>query len=248
MQGVLKERRASRDTVVGYYRVEAGEMLRLSPHDIELAERFFPAPSSVILLIHPERMGPPKAGFFHWDGGQLFGDLSLQEFPFDSALLDTEHRQETKPEPQPRAVPPRGALAEDQEENAPLRSEWAPRKIAAWSGAAFALAGMSVIAVWNIPKNLRSHSASPELRAAAAGHLRMDLRAERAGQDFRLTWNASSPAIVSAVAGLLSIQDARGHKEISLESNQLRSGSILYQPYGEQVQLQLSLLAADQSV
>ncbi len=250
IEAVLKEESVNRSTVVGYYRVDSAEVLRLSAYDAELAQRYFPSPSSIILLIRPGNTGVPTAGVFFWDAGQLFGDFALLEFPFDSALLAMEHRQKTRSEPTLGSIDRSVTDADDSGRGDPPHAGWPLRKIATWSGAALATALLSAGAVWMLAKwNVGRHQpANPPANAAAQPRPKIDLRAERTGQDFRLTWDANSPLVASAVAGLLSIQDARGRKEISLQASELRNGSVLYQPYGEQIQMQLSLLSVDQSV
>ncbi len=269
----LKQWPASREMVVGYYRVETADVLRLSAEDIELAKSLFPPPSSTILLIHPGTSDAPRAALFFWP--ELLGSQPLTEFVLDSVRLSAKGPQPSRREPKPRPVPPRppdsatsvppeasstprgGIRAPWRNVSIPWRRVSIPwrsvsipwRTISISIGAIAGLAGLAWLAAWSLPK-VTSRSPAVQVAARPASELRpkFDLRAERAAQDFRLTWDTNSPWVKNASAGLLTIQDGRGRKEIALSGDQLRSGSVLYQPFGEQVQMQLSLVSPTETV
>src|ERR1043166_4695376 len=52
--------------VVGYYRFDGQDTLRLTESDISLAGTFFPKPHQVFLLIQPSNTGPANSAFFFW--------------------------------------------------------------------------------------------------------------------------------------------------------------------------------------
>ena len=72
------------------------------------------------------------------------------------------------------------------------------------------------------------------------------LRAERSGSDFRLTWNRNSRAATSATWGLLSIQDGHGRRAIPLKADQIRDGSVFYEPAGSEVRVELKIVLPTQ--
>ncbi|MFL6351058.1 MAG: hypothetical protein ACJ74Z_04295 [Bryobacteraceae bacterium] len=66
------------------------------------------------------------------------------------------------------------------------------------------------------------------------------LRAERHGDDVRLDWDRTSPVLAAATGGLLSIRDGKGReKQVMLDGNLLRTGSVIYRPVHGDVFLRL---------
>jgi hypothetical protein len=228
---------------VGFYRFEAGDALRLSPEDAAIAQDVFPAANSIVLLVQPRPDSLPSATFFFREGGQILGDFALLEFPFDSQLLDIERRGKQVRQSAP--PPPQIEIAAQ-----PVARRWRvrfPLRAVGWAGTVLAFGALGAGAVW-----LSSHSRLPSIANSPAVSSKpvtsFGLRAERSGSDFFLTWNRTSPVVTSAVWGLLSIEDGNGRRDISLHTDQLRTGSILYQPAGEEIRLRLSLVAPDQHV
>ena len=74
-------------TVVGYFRSHHRLGLYLDEHDFRTIQEFFPNADQVVLLIRPEQAGPPAAGFFFWDEGEMHRRESFQPFPFDEQDL-----------------------------------------------------------------------------------------------------------------------------------------------------------------
>jgi TonB family protein len=72
------------------------------------------------------------------------------------------------------------------------------------------------------------------------------LRVDQQGADLRISWNRSAAAISRAKAGLLSIWDGNNvTQQLHLAADQLRTGSLLYTPSTNQVQLRLDLREPD---
>jgi hypothetical protein len=226
---------------VGFYRIDRSESLRLQPEDVEIARKVFPAPEAVVLLAQPRPQSLPAATFFFREGGQLLGEFAFLEFPFDSQLLEIERRGKQAAQ----ACEPSVEIAA-----APAHSlrRWrvrVPLSALAWTAAVLALAAVGAAAVWFVSQTRAPASPTTSGIRQAAG---FGLRAERSGADYILSWNRTSPAVTSALWGLLSIEDGGSRRDISLQADQLRSGSILYQPTGEEIRFKLSLVAPDQHV
>ena len=79
--------------LVGYYRIELSDSLRLTGADLELAQACFTKPYEVFLVIQPTGFGPPNASFFFHDKNGKMAEFSLLEFPFDPSLLAGEERE-----------------------------------------------------------------------------------------------------------------------------------------------------------
>jgi TonB family protein len=86
-------------------------------------------------------------------------------------------------------------------------------------------------------QTLRSSSTSTE---ATSGSL-LGLKVERSQTDWQVTWNRNATAIIKATGGSLLITDGPIHKELDLDSNGLRTGSIVYTPVTDDVVLQLEI-------
>ena len=74
-------------------------------------------------------------------------------------------------------------------------------------------------------------------RAAGAGAAvttpaqpRSPLRAERQGDDLKISWDLNSPAIATATSGVLDIDDGGTPRRILMTADQVRFGSVLYSP------------------
>ncbi|MCU1273830.1 MAG: hypothetical protein JWO48_1261, partial [Bryobacterales bacterium] len=68
------------------------------------------------------------------------------------------------------------------------------------------------------------------------------LQVERRGNDLRVSWSRSAPAILHAKEALLSIRDGESQRqELRLDLDQLRNGSVLYTPSNNNVQFGLEV-------
>lgn len=234
---------------VGFYRIDRGESLHLAPQDVEIARKAFPAPDAVVLLAQPRPQSLPAATFFFREDGQLLGEFAFLEFPFDSQLLEIERRGKQAAQASEPFSEPSIEIA------APARSlrRWrvrVPLTAVTWTAAVLALAAAGAGVVWFV-----SQTRTPASPAAPTSQLSsgprpagFNLRAERSGADYILSWNRNSPAVTSALWGLLSIEDGGSRRDISLQADQLRSGSVLYQPTNDEIRFKLSLVGPDQHV
>lgn len=223
-------------SVVGYWRVQDDGPLRLEEEDHALARAVFNDPRFVFLLIQAGAKPVPNACFFFWDGGRIDGDVAILEFPFDPVLLSGSRSREL--------VDYGEAVAGPAAAGQPVRRRVRLRVTRlAWS-----LAGLLVLAsatVW-IGRHLGNTALpveerpSPVREPAPAGTF--SLAAERAGSDLRLLWDRNSPLIRIATAGNLSITDGDAKREIALEADQLRTGSVFYSPTAEQIQMRLTVV------
>jgi hypothetical protein len=242
-ESVVAAHANSADSVpLGCYVAEARESLRLGPAEINLAERFFPEPHSVILLIQTGHGPIPNATFFFWDGGQFLGDFAFLEFPFDRALLEKEvalNAPQVAAEHRIAAERPRGDVS-----GPPIR-----RKYHHWMGALALVCMLTVLAVvafWGWPQ--WKSSLEPARTPAFHTENVIGLRAERSGTDFRLSWDRNSQLVRDATWGSLSIEEGGRKRDVALQRDDLRGGSVLFEPQSARVQIQLSLVMPDQTL
>jgi hypothetical protein len=74
----------------------------------------------------------------------------------------------------------------------------------------------------------------------------LGLAVERRGSDLLLSWNRQAPPVLGASFGMVLIHEGDASSNIPLNQDQLRSGSILYAPTTDQVELQLNVIAGEQ--
>src|SRR5438067_3815346 len=87
---------ARKRSLVGYYRAQPGESLRLNTNDLFLADAFFTQSRHVFLLIQSGSFGAPNATFFFRKSDGTMADFPFLEFPLDPALLSIEERERLK--------------------------------------------------------------------------------------------------------------------------------------------------------
>lgn len=243
--------------VVGYYRAHIGDGLGLRPEDVALAQAHFGDPANVFLLVKPAADGSASAGFFFWDKGRIDPEFSFLEFPFDARQLTgarvtptSQRGAETASTTDPLSESQsheHGAAASPPENPALLETEPPPeprggRNVSVWYAVLFAvlMAGLGALGyqgylAW-APK---SPGARPAADTAA-----LALQVERKGSDLRVSWNRSSPAIMQATEGVLSIRDGDAQQqELKLDADQLRTGSVTYTPATPAVRFRLEVTA-----
>ena len=69
----------------------------------------------------------------------------------------------------------------------------------------------------------------------------LGLRVEYQGERLLVTWSRTSPAVRSAVQGVLRIDDGRQHRDVLMDSTQVISGSVLYKPASNDVTFKLEV-------
>ncbi len=233
--------------VMGYYRITREPALRLNESDLKLMESVFPARHQVFLLIQQTESGPANATFFFWEEGRICGDFPFLEFPLDAELLATaeQHRTETLQKKLTEQAGRRDREPDVHEEPPPRPKVTA--KVLFWGFAGALVVFLCLTAVlavkWLPEKYWPNRAVTPgALPAAALREAFFGLQAERQNADLKLTWNRESSVVLSATSGVLAIDDGGSTRKIILDPLQVRSGSILYAPLTDQVQMQLSVL------
>lgn len=224
--------RAARERdVVGFYRVRDGESMELSDTEEAIADRHFAGPGFVVLLIQ-RSVEEPQANFFFRENGKLL-NVALLTFALNVVTL----RREFAPVAViPEAVP-------EQRRTAPLAL------IAGVLAVAAAGAGGTMLLLPRRARDAKEASsravsaAIPAPTATAA----LPLRAERQGGDLKIVWDLDTPAIATAVSGVLDIDDGGAKRRIPLDTRQVRFGSLLYTPHSDEVSIDFTALKEDGS-
>ena len=254
-------------TVVGFYRSHTRDELYMDDADLALARRYFPEPGNVFLLVKPFATRPSIAGFFFWEGGEIYRESSYLQFPFDRRELGGGERLPAPPPPPPRAVQP---------ERAPLPL-YTPALIAAEEPSQPAVATSS-LSILSAPQDAAMEPNKPQWRwllapgflaialvigffayrnldnAKASASILSPLPAlplklsvsERKGQ-LDVTWDRNAPAVANGKHGVLSIADGVNRQDLELSGPQLRYGRVLYSRLSGDVNLRLEVFPEGQA-
>ena len=179
--------------LVGYYRIELSDSLRLTGADLELAQACFTKPYEVFLVIQPTGFGPPNASFFFHDKNGKMAEFSLLEFPFDPSLLAGEERERLRRSHKAAATRLAAPELSAPQPTAPGRRSGGRRMVVA----GLILVGF-LSAGWGISTNrgaLQTWWSRPSREtpvdptAVPTLSLATGLRAKRENGDVQITWN-----------------------------------------------------------
>src|SRR5437773_74355 len=226
-------------SVVGYYRSHTRPGLYLDEADFQIIREYFSDPGQVCLLIRPSFTEIGTAGFFFWEDGEIHGESSYFEFPFDSARLRSE-------------AFPIHEIREEQLENAPAT---APVSVptSRWQVASWQTAVEKVSRWWWIPMAagllmawaLGGHHPAPKPAAVALAHRQSELALSvgRSGRSLKLSWNRNAPDVKHATSAVLWINDGGRRTKVDLAAAELASGNVVYWPATDDVGFRLEILS-----
>jgi proteasome lid subunit RPN8/RPN11 len=234
---------------VGWYHSHTRSPISLGEKDLELFERFFPAPWQIALVVRPFRFEPSRAGFFFRErDGSIHAGASRHEFTLEPyrggdamprmlGSARTGEPSETRPvaekrnreEPRPHVAAnapaaPLGLPEEvaDSYVPAPFRRRSLQEEEEAQTRRAFAAPAAWILALACL---LLAGFAYYRTGLFSSG---LDLRVQDAGGQLRIEWNRSAKAVEQAASGWLEIEDGASKFKIFFDSNQIRTGSLTY--------------------
>jgi len=255
-------------SVVGFYRSHTRDGLYMDDSDLALADRYFPDPGSVFLLVKPFASRASAGGFFFREDGGINRDSSYLQFPFDRAELGGGQSRPVRPAPRNDAEPPLpphtpavqapspaadfnpapgrrpaglSILAPpDAPVDSPERWQWRAWMLAPVFLIAAGVAGFFAYRELSIPKS----PASPVGAAAPAGietALPLKLSVAEKEKQLEVTWDRNAPAILQARRGVLSISDGSNKQDLELSGAQLRTGRVIYSRLSPDVALRMEV-------
>jgi TonB family protein len=240
-------------SVVGYFRTDLREGVRLYGEDLTLIEDLFPDRSNAFLVIRPHQNRPPTAGFFFWDDNTIFSSLSFLEFEFDEATLRTQsearqqaaaskHAAPTKQDTAPvietviKAVTPEKAVS--------LPDPARPRRWLIVGSIAAVMVCVAVAAyTLGVGGILSQRTDNRTIFQPSLG-----LTASRTGEQINIVWNSQNPLIAEARIAMLTIKDGSVQRDLPLTSEQLKSNRLIYTPQTDTVQIALEAFGRDGKV
>lgn len=243
---IKRQRTESGLELIGYFRSHIREGLCLSPQDQRLIESHLRNPNYIFLLIRPFEMGICVGAFFFWQNGLLQTDASDLEVPF--VALDPAHprtdevsaepdippipitRPAHRPEPSPVERPHHEAKTPQ-----PERRAWF--FLTRFAATLTIATGAGVWAYFAVP-TIKSHLAAINESVPSEIHLRVFRAAD--GQ-LDVTWDRNALERSGVQSGLLTIRDGPISKNLAMDRDQLRSGTLTYFPNGGDVEFRLDV-------
>jgi TonB family protein len=97
-----------------------------------------------------------------------------------------------------------------------------------WAVAALVM--LAIVAVGILALRGKTLFGSRELRNEARISSHLDLKLDRTGTDWQLSWNPNAPAVLKATRGRLFVTDGALQKTVELDASDLHGGTIVYSP------------------
>jgi proteasome lid subunit RPN8/RPN11 len=227
--------------VVGWFHSHTRDGVTLTKSDLDLYNRFFPAPWQVALVVRPHAYEPARAGFFFREpSGAIHSATSYKEFileakrrrwpvGFDAASVGSEPPKDdglgrglglAMPTPEPTAAP----------EPTPAPPATRRRARSRWLMAL----GLACAAAAGLFFTLPLLDTPPRTEALA-------LKVRDAGDDLLLEWNRACPLFGQAASAALVIEDGGRRHELALAPHELETGSLTYSRESGEVVFRLTL-------
>ena len=224
-------------TTVGWYHSHTRSQLALSPRDLEIYHRFFPEPGRVALVLQPESYTLVRAGLFARDANGAVGTAAYYEEFTVQPGRNGDARPAAEPVPEAAAVPrnraaslepapseapetaPPEQTAETEPDLQPLPSfaNLEPVRSRKWlwpvMAVLLALGGGASVEAY-----LRYITSQEPLR----------LWVGDMGGQLLIDWDRASKTIREARSARIEIFDGKERRDIEMEGDRLREGSLDY--------------------
>jgi len=228
---------------VGWYHSHTRSQLALSPRDLEIYNRFFPTPGQVALVLQPESYTLVRAGFFARDvDGAVSTAAYYDEFAVqpgrnggqaaepvpEAAPVPRSRTASLEPAPREAARPERATHSEPQLQPLPSFTHLEPGRSRKWlwpvAAIVLALGGGASVEAY-----LRYITPQEPLR----------LWVSDMGGQLLIDWDRASKTIREARSARIEILDGKDRRDIDMEGDRLREGSLDYVRNAEIVDVRL---------
>lgn len=209
--------------VLGWFHTHTRDGICLTKSDLDVYNRFFPAPWQVALVVKPHPKEPARAGFFFREpNGAIRAETSYREFVIEPGLRPQPVGFDpTSLAPAPASPPAAGgqaasSLAPAGPVPAPLPGVPRPamrRRLFLALAAAFLLAAAAFVAI-------------PLLSRPQPAAIALDVRPS--GDALVLEWDRSAALLRDAFRATLTIEDGGERRVIELAPEELGTGSLTY--------------------
>lgn len=231
---------------VGYYRSHIGKKFDLDEDDFRLIHACFGNTPHVILLMNRQTSGLSGARLFLEDQSSGLYELYREEDP---------SREIDRPNAETDDVTKNLAQADNsipETRNAgrfSLAPHWRSfRSVSLWVVQLLvaALLGYIILKGPRRPENSQFSASTDHQTASISSQPGLALRVERQGENLRLSWDRAAPALQGAKGAELTIREQNAPaKDVLLDGDLLRTGSVLYRPVGAHVGFRLAVFGQD---
>ena len=252
----LRDRSSQRP--VGFFRSHTREGAGLGPEDLDLLNKYFPAPESIALLIRPFATKVSLAGFYFRENGVFQSGPPLLEFPFrrkeldgDATpvqarrILDRSERSPSSPArkeaitiPERPPIEPRVPEPESRADVlfASFMADKTKRGGWAWVPFSFVFLLLGLLLGFLVALNMR-----PPPGPVPPDPLNLSMSVTKSGDELLVKWDRLAIAIRSSPRGVLTIDDGTFTKTLELDASQLQNGKVVYRNYSNDVRFQLQV-------
>jgi hypothetical protein len=231
---------------VGWYHSHTRSEIALSPRDLEIYDRFFPHPGQVALVLRPESYGSARAGFFaRGRNGAVSREADCEEFvirPGRAALAP--------PEPEPVAAEPvRQGLAAELAPAPPVVAATEPARESEPEPELPPLPSFARVqpvrsrrAIWLVAVLVLALAGGAGVEAYyryIAREQPLALWVVDVGGQLLIEWDRTAKPIREAESARLEILDGNERRDIQMDGERLREGSVDYVRQSEIVDVRL---------
>jgi proteasome lid subunit RPN8/RPN11 len=231
---------------VGWYHSHTRSQLALSPRDLEIYHRLFPEPGQVALVLQPESYTLVRAGFFaRGPDGTVSTAAYYEEFavrPGRNGGQAAEPVQEAAPVPRSRAASIEPAPAEARAAARPEQAAETEPDLQPFPSFAHLEPGRSRKWLWPVAAIVLALGGGASVEA----YLRyitpqepLRLWVSDMGGQLLIDWDRASKTIREARSARIEILDGNEHRDIEMEGDRLREGSLDYVRNAEIVDVRL---------
>jgi len=246
--------------VIGYFRSQREDQLRMGPRDVRTFDRLFYENGNIGLLIRVPRLGHGEAALFYWHDGQPQPRDFGFGFPFDEAKLAGGHPGWRFPDPfeVEREAPMRSAFGRGAEAppavTATERVRWfrliptTVLVVAAIVVTQMLWSSRGTTSANSAPTSEAAEPASPQTSPSTAPsnyETPLGLKVNAQPHQLEIRWNRAASAIAGAVKGTMSISEAGVTEAIPFDPRELREGYVAYTPKTNDVSIRFEVSGAN---
>ncbi len=216
--------------LLGCFRTQIAGWPGLKESDLGMAKRTFPGSDSFFILVRTTRHRPWLAALYSLDAKTTTTSIEpVLEFPFDEYLLRNGYLTD---------LVETSERIEVQEQPKNTKTLWIV------AGLLFAILLVGSAAAYKL-KWFRSADQTDAASRNAPAPAALNLKVNRSGKDFEVSWDRLSAAVQQATGGMLTITDGALTRPVALNGSQLREGRILYTPLFEELTFRLEVITPD---
>jgi hypothetical protein len=227
---------------IGFFRSQRDGILIPSRPDLKIADRLFPQPENVMLLIRFSAEGDSEAAFFYRQNGRIPRRECVHAFPFDAAKLSSRRSGGRRREDNLPLEWPHLARPQVSRETPKVRVRWWQLLPTA------ALFTLGTIAAQNALDRPAVTPSSPS--GITAGYeAPLGLKVTSLPHQLQVRWNHDSKAIRGGEKGEIRIAegDVVVTQVIPIDKQQLLNGYVAYTPMTNDVSIRFEVTAANGS-